>query len=107
MSPYSWTINGKTFADRTPLTVAAGQRVELAIANRTMMAHPMHLHGHHFQLVSISGASLNGPLRDTLLVPPMTSAVVAFDANNPGRWLYHCHNLYHMAAGMMTELVYA
>lgn len=106
MSPYHWTINGKTFAERTPLTVAAGQRVELEIANRTMMAHPMHLHGHHFQLVALSGTPLSGPMRDTLMVPPMASATVAFDADNPGRWLFHCHNLYHMAAGMMTELVY-
>ncbi len=107
MSPYSWTINGKTFADHLPLTVTAGQRVEFAIANRTMMAHPMHLHGHHFQLLAINATPLNGPMRDTLLVPPMASAVVAFDADNPGRWLFHCHNLYHMAVGMMTELVYA
>lgn len=106
MSPYQWTINRKTFADRAPLEISAGQRVELEFSNRTMMAHPMHLHGHHFQITSIAGTAVRGPRRDTVLVPSMSSVTVAFDADNPGRWLCHCHNLYHMAAGMMTELVY-
>jgi FtsP/CotA-like multicopper oxidase with cupredoxin domain len=75
--------------------------------NHSMMAHPMHLHGHHFQVVGINGRRLSGAMRDTVLVPPMGTVVVEFDADNPGRWLYHCHNLYHMAAGMMSEVVYA
>ena len=106
MSPYQWTINGRPFANRAPLEISAGQRVEVEFANRSMMAHPMHLHGHHFQITSINGAAIRGPRRDTAFVPAMTSMTVAFDADNPGRWLCHCHNLYHMAAGMMTEIVY-
>jgi FtsP/CotA-like multicopper oxidase with cupredoxin domain len=74
--------------------------------NRTMMAHPMHLHGHHFQVVGLGGTAVSGAVRDTVLVPPMGSVRVAFDADNPGRWAFHCHNLYHMATGMMTEVVY-
>jgi FtsP/CotA-like multicopper oxidase with cupredoxin domain len=72
-----------------------------------MMAHPMHLHGHHFQVVGLNGAPVNGAVRDTVLVPVNGSVTIAFDANNPGRWLFHCHNLYHMATGMMTEVAYA
>lgn len=106
MSPYTWGINGQGFEKRTPLEVSAGQRVALSFVNKTMMMHPMHLHGHHFQIVGINGSALQGPIRDTALVPPMSTVDVAFDADNPGRWLFHCHNLYHMAAGMMGELRY-
>ena len=74
--------------------------------NHSMMAHPMHLHCHHFQVVELNGKRLSGALRDTVLVPPMATVTVAFDADNPGRWLYHCHNLYHMMSGMMSEVVY-
>lgn len=106
MSPYSWTLDDKAWTTRRKLEVAAGQRVELEFMNHTMMAHPMHLHGHHFQVVSINGKPLAGAMRDTIMVPSMGRVVVAFDADNPGRWLYHCHNLYHMMTGMMSELVY-
>jgi FtsP/CotA-like multicopper oxidase with cupredoxin domain len=70
------------------------------------MPHPMHLHGHAFQVVAINGAPLPGAVRDTVLVPPMGSVTIAFDADNPGRWAFHCHNLYHMMTGMMTEVRY-
>jgi FtsP/CotA-like multicopper oxidase with cupredoxin domain len=80
--------------------------VELDIINHTQMAHPMHLHGHHFQVVAFDGRRARGPVRDTVFVPVNGSVRIAFDADNPGRWLFHCHNLYHMAMGMMTEVVY-
>jgi FtsP/CotA-like multicopper oxidase with cupredoxin domain len=107
MAPYSWTLNNRSWAEREKLQVVEGQRVSLGFMNHSMMAHPMHLHGHHFQVVGINGRRLAGAVRDTVLVPPMGTIVVEFDADNPGRWLYHCHNLYHMAAGMMSEVVYA
>ncbi len=107
MSPYSWSFGGRTWKDRAPLSVKAGQRVEIALVNQSKMAHPMHLHGHHFQVVALNGAPLSGAMRDTVLVPVDGSVTLAFDADNPGRWLFHCHNLYHMATGMMTEVVYA
>lgn len=107
MAPYSWTLDERTWAKRRKLEVAAGQRVEIAFMNHSMMAHPMHLHGHHFQVTEINGSKVNGAMRDTVLVPSMATVVIAFDADNPGRWLYHCHNLYHMMAGMMSEVVYA
>jgi FtsP/CotA-like multicopper oxidase with cupredoxin domain len=106
MSPYAWSINGEYWPKITPLMVAPGQRVALDMVNHSMMAHPMHLHGHAFQVVALNGTSVAGAVRDTVLVPPMGSVRVAFDANNPGRWALHCHNLYHMITGMMTEVRY-
>jgi FtsP/CotA-like multicopper oxidase with cupredoxin domain len=106
MMPYRWTINGKSFAERVPLEVAEGQRVEIEVVNMTGMAHPMHLHGHHFQVIGLDGTAVRGAMRDTVLVPAQGRIRIAFDADNPGRWLFHCHNLYHMQAGMMTEVAY-
>jgi FtsP/CotA-like multicopper oxidase with cupredoxin domain len=106
MMPYRWSINNRTWADHQPLVVKQGQRVELEIINQTQMAHPMHLHGHHFQVVALNGSPVRGPMRDTVFVPANGSVRIAFDADNPGRWLFHCHNLYHMATGMMTEVAY-
>ncbi|PWC85792.1 copper oxidase [Azospirillum sp. TSH100] len=106
MMPYVWSLDGLTFGTHRPLMVRQGQRVELTFENASMMAHPMHLHGHHFQVVAIDGRPVVGAVRDTVLVPMMGSVTVAFDADNPGRWPLHCHNLLHMATGMMTEVVY-
>ena len=101
MMPYAWGI-----AQHGPLSVKPGQRVTLEMTNRSPMAHAMHLHGHHFQIVVLNGKALAGALRDTVLVPIGASVKVAFDADNPGRWLLHCHHLLHMVTGMMTEIRY-
>ncbi|MBY5410859.1 multicopper oxidase family protein [Rhizobium leguminosarum] len=101
MIAYSWGIDG---ADG--VVVKRGERVEVAISNASMMAHPMHLHGHHFQVIGINGTRVAGAVRDTVLLPPMASVVLAFDADNPGRWPFHCHHLYHMATGMMGYVTY-
>jgi FtsP/CotA-like multicopper oxidase with cupredoxin domain len=106
MAPYAWSINGEYWPNVTPLMIAPGQRVAIEMVNHSMMAHPMHLHGHAFQVVAINGAPLAGAVRDTVLVPPMGSVTIAFDADNPGRWAFHCHNLYHMMTGMLTEVRY-
>ena len=105
MANYVWGMNvdGQGGA---PVTVAKGERVELVMRNTTMMAHPMHLHGPAFQVTEINGQGFPGAVRDTVLVPPRTTVKVVFDADNPGLWAFHCHNLYHMAAGMFTTLVY-
>ncbi|HVJ34131.1 MAG TPA: multicopper oxidase family protein [Terriglobia bacterium] len=103
MMRYRWGLASGGAA----LQVKMGERVEIEMVNRTAMSHPMHLHGHHFQLVAVDGKPVNGPLRDTHLVPAGGRCTIAFDADNPGRWAFHCHNLYHMAAGMMAELSYA
>jgi FtsP/CotA-like multicopper oxidase with cupredoxin domain len=88
------------------LFVRNGERVHLVMQNHSMMAHPMHLHGHHFQVIAIDGSPLAGALRDTVHIPPMAEVTVAFDADAPGKWAFHCHHLYHMAAGMMAMLEY-
>jgi FtsP/CotA-like multicopper oxidase with cupredoxin domain len=106
MAPYAWSLNGEYWPNVTPLMIAHGQRVAIEMVNHTMMAHPMHLHGHAFQVVAINGTPLAGAVRDTVLVPRMGSVTIAFDADNPGRWAFHCHNLYHMMTGMMTEVRY-
>jgi len=105
MMGYVWgmPINGMP---GLPATAARGERVEIAFNNTTMMSHPMHLHGHVFQVVKINGRQISGAIRDTILVPPKATVSVAFDADNPGLWAFHCHNLYHMAAGMFSTLVY-
>ncbi|MFO1082337.1 MAG: multicopper oxidase family protein [Reyranellaceae bacterium] len=105
MMGYIWgmTVHGQ---GGEPATVAKGQRIELAMRNGTMMDHPMHLHGHSFQVTEIDGRQIAGAVRDTILVPPRSTVKVQFDADNPGLWAFHCHNLYHMAAGMFTTVVY-
>jgi FtsP/CotA-like multicopper oxidase with cupredoxin domain len=103
---YRWRLNGAAHGDQVPLEVRQGERVEITFEDQTTMAHPMHLHGHHFQVVAIDGERFAGALRDTVLVPARGRVTIAFDADNPGNWALHCHHLYHMAAGMMTTLAY-
>jgi FtsP/CotA-like multicopper oxidase with cupredoxin domain len=108
MAGYVWSINNVVWnKDIPPLPLAEGERVELILVNRTPMPHPMHLHGHEFQVVEVGGRRFPGAVRDTVLVPPSQRVVVAFDANNPGFWAFHCHLLYHLDAGMFTTFRYA
>jgi FtsP/CotA-like multicopper oxidase with cupredoxin domain len=107
MKPYAWSMNGEYWPQATPLMLGKGQRVEIDLVNRSMMAHPIHLHGHAFQVIAIDGRPIQGAVRDTVLVTRMMGRVrIAFDAGNPGRWAFHCHNLYHMITGMLTEFRY-
>lgn len=102
MQPYRWTINDRVFEDRIPVTAKTGQRVEIMFHNMSMMGHPMHLHGHHFQVVAINGKRFVGALRDTVYVPPMSMVTVALDAGEAAEWMLHCHHMPHLASGMMT-----
>ncbi len=102
MHGYEWGMQSS--AD---LSVRRGERVIVEMRNHSMMTHPMHLHGHHFQIVAINGQEISGAVRDTVFLPPMTSVAFAFDAVNPGKaWAFHCHHLYHMATGMMATVGY-
>jgi FtsP/CotA-like multicopper oxidase with cupredoxin domain len=101
MNVYEWAMQGKE-----PLLVRTGERAEITLHNMSTMTHPMHLHGHAFQVVAFDGWRFDGAVRDTVLVPPMRSVTIAVDADNPGLWASHCHHLYHMAAGMMATLAY-
>jgi FtsP/CotA-like multicopper oxidase with cupredoxin domain len=103
---YVWKLNDAVHGEHTPLAVRVGERVEITVVDETTMAHPMHLHGHHFQIVAVNGERFAGAMRDTVLVPAQGRVTIAFDANNPGKWALHCHQLYHMAAGMMTTVEY-
>jgi FtsP/CotA-like multicopper oxidase with cupredoxin domain len=106
MASYVWTLDGRIWGQHRPIAVKAGEQVEVALRNRSMMGHPIHLHGHHFQVVAIDGKRLAGAVRDTVWLPPMREVTIAFDAGNPGTWAFHCHHLYHMATGMMTVVDY-
>jgi multicopper oxidase len=84
MKNYVWTINGEV--------------------NDTSMWHPMHLHGHFFRVDN--GAGPRAPLKHTVNVPPKGSTRIEFTADNPGRWIFHCHNLYHFEVGMARVFEY-
>lgn len=104
-----YTINGKTFPNTDPIKVKTGDRVKVKLVNRDKMNnHPIHLHGHFFQVLSKNGKPLTGsPIyKDTLNVKPGETYEVAFLADNPGNWMFHCHDLHHANAGMVTEVTY-
>lgn len=104
-----YTINGKTFPETDALTVKKGDTVKVRLVNNSKSDdHPMHLHGHFFQVLSKNGIPLEGSpiIKDTLNVKPGEEYVVAFEADNPGNWMFHCHDLHHASAGMVTQLKY-
>lgn len=104
-----WTIDGKTYPNTEKIYVKRGDSVFVRFTNKTDMEHPMHLHGHTFDIVEIDGKALARPLaKDVALVRPNGGTLAwRFDATSPaGRWLLHCHNDIHMMDGMMTEVVY-
>ena len=96
----------ETWPEVTPIIVEEGKRIEIIFKNTTTMSHPMHLHGHVFQVTAINGQALSGAMRDTVLVMPNSTLSIQFDANNPGVWPLHCHLLYHTEAGMFTVVRY-
>ena len=102
MMSYRWGITAPS-KDGVTLPVRLGQRVRLVIDNETMMWHPIHLHGHTFQL---DQGSQPGPRKDTVNVLPMSKVTIEFIADNPGQWALHCHNIYHAESGMLTILSY-
>jgi FtsP/CotA-like multicopper oxidase with cupredoxin domain len=106
MATYVWTINGAAHPNNNALDIQSGQRAGITFTNSTNMGHPMHLHGHDFQVVEIDGEKVPGALRDTLMVPPRSKMIVAFDADNAGVWPLHCHLLYHLDTGMFTVVKY-
>ena len=102
MERYMWSFDGKAFSavSDQPIRFAYDERVRVKLVNQTMMAHPIHLHGHFFELVN--GADhMHQPLKHTLVVQPGGTATFDLTANEPGDWAFHCHLLYHMHAGMM------
>ncbi|QYG94284.1 multicopper oxidase family protein [Iamia sp. SCSIO 61187] len=107
MDSYRWTLNGRPFHEsqlrNADHQLREGDRVRLRFENRSPMFHPMHLHGHTFQVQHQDGP---GARKDTAIVRPMETVTADFEADNPGQWALHCHNIYHAEAGMMTVLSY-
>jgi FtsP/CotA-like multicopper oxidase with cupredoxin domain len=102
------TINGAASPDIPPISVEEGQIVRLHIANQTGEFHPMHLHGHVMTLLAVDGQPIQGsPVhQDSILVGPHQTVDVAFAADNPGVWMFHCHILLHAGMGMTTSVNY-
>ncbi|MDJ0626968.1 MAG: multicopper oxidase family protein [Rhodobacter sp.] len=97
---FAWALNGVAGMPEAPLVEAArGETVRVKLVNDTAWPHAMHLHGHHFHVVGEAGT---GPARDTVLMDRGQTVEIAFVADNPGSWMFHCHMLAHQAAGMMT-----
>lgn len=105
MVRYIWSFNGKTYAEEPTVAVHEGEVLRIVMINDTMMHHPIHLHGHFFRLLNAHGE--HSPLKHTVDVPPMGRRTIEFLANERGDWLFHCHLLYHMHAGMTRVFSYA
>lgn len=95
-----WTLNGKAFPDTEPLVVSKGDRVRVRLINISNLAHPMHLHGHDFRVLAIDGHPVAASqVQNTVDVEPGRTYDIAFIADNPGVWVFHCHELHHTANG--------
>ena len=106
-----FTINGRVFPDTEPLTIERNEKVLIRFLNAgTSEFHPMHLHGHQFEVVARDGNALPlaaREIRNTVTVHPGETIDILITANNPGPWLLHCHHAHHAAAGMIVILNYA
>ena len=108
MERYMWSFDGKKFSavSDEPIRFAYNERVRVKLVNDTMMAHPIHLHGHFFELVNGAPADRQ-PLKHTVILQPGGSAQFDLTADEPGDWAFHCHLLYHMHAGMFQIVTVA
>jgi len=104
MNRYVWTINNKPVSPDTDILIREGEVIRFIMINRTMMHHPMHLHGHFFRV--INGQGDRSPLKHTVDVAPMATTIIEFAADEPGDWFFHCHLLYHMMSGMARVVEY-
>ena len=107
----AWTMNYNAQHEHAlmhePLLhLRTGEHVMLHMINETDFLHPMHLHGHFFRVLAVDGKPTpHREWRDTVIMGPRQSIDVAFVADNPGEWMYHCHILDHAAGGMMGTIV--
>ena len=105
MERYVWHINGRAIYQERNIVINEGEVVRFTLVNETMMHHPMHLHGHFFRVINMHQEY--SPLKHTVDVPPHGSRTIEFLANEPGEWMLHCHNLYHMKTGMARVVKYS
>ncbi|MER8089146.1 multicopper oxidase family protein [Streptomyces sp. NPDC058316] len=114
MKAFDWAFDREPYNPRRRHPVKEGERVRLEFYNVTTMWHPIHLHGHSFGVVGAAGPQHRASHRraatwarkDTAIVRPHSSLAIEFDADNPGLWMLHCHNIYHSDVGMMTVVGY-
>ena len=104
MERYLWFLNGQPLSRSDDIEIKEGEVVRFIMINRTMMHHPMHLHGHFFRV--LNGQGDFAPLKHTVDVEPMSTTVIEFEANEVGDWFFHCHLLYHMMSGMARVVSY-
>ena len=102
-----WKVNGVEYGKSSPLEFHAGKRHRLAFVNASAEPHPLHLHRHSFELVSIGSQRGSGLMKDIVNIPPNTTMEVDVVADNPGDSLFHCHQQLHMDYGFMRLFKYA
>jgi CopA family copper-resistance protein len=102
MERFMWGFDGKKFSEAGPIELKRGERVRFTLINDTMMEHPMHLHGLWSELEN--GHGEYRPYKHTIIVKPGERLSFLVNADEPGRWAFHCHLLYHMEAGMFREV---
>ena len=95
---FFFTVNGQVIDASQPYPLPRNKHIRFVLTNSTSAIHPIHLHGHSFLVGTGSG---RGPMKDTAMVPSFRNMTFDWKADNPGIWMFHCHNLYHMHAGMM------
>ncbi len=98
MNRYVWTMDNKSISETDKILIKQGENVRIILYNGSMMRHPMHLHGHFFRV--LNGQGDYAPLKHSLDIMPMETDTMEFAATESGDWFFHCHILYHMAAGM-------
>lgn len=104
MERYVWFLDNKPLLESDVIRIKGGHIVRFIMINRTMMHHPMHLHGHFFRVINSHGEY--SPLKHTVDVAPMSTTVIEFYSDEPGDWFFHCHLLYHMESGMARVVHY-
>ena len=104
MERYIWSMDGETLSADNMIRIRHGENVRIVLINKTMMHHPMHLHGHFFRV--INGQGDYSPLKHTVDVPPLATQVIEFEANEYNDWFFHCHILYHAKSGMARVVSY-
>lgn len=104
MNRYLWTFNNKTLKEEDKIHIKKGERVRFILENKTMMHHPLHLHGHFFRVLNQYGDF--SPLKHTVDLAPHQRRIIEFEANEEKDWFFHCHILYHMKSGMARIVSY-
>jgi FtsP/CotA-like multicopper oxidase with cupredoxin domain len=104
---HHWMINGQSWPDTDPIVVERGKRYRWLLDNQSADPHPLHLHRHTFELVSIAGRPTSGVWKDVVVVPAWKQAEIDVVADQPGLALFHCHQQFHMDNGFMAMMRYA